>query len=403
MLTEAGHLTYCTNIHAGENWLDHFTALKNNFPFIKEKLSPNKPMGIGLRLSNEASVDLVKKESLSDFKQWLKDQNAYVFTMNGFPYGGFHHKVVKDQVHKPDWGTNERVEYTLRLFHILTALIPEGMDGGVSTSPLSYRLWFTNQDQINEARDSATKNIVRIIETLIQIHQSTGKLLHLDIEPEPDGLLETGNEFIEWFENDLFPIGIPIIKSRLNISNQEAEDLIKEHLRLCYDVCHFAIGYEDHQATIDHLAERGIKVGKIQISAALKAEMNSSESDRKSIKENFEKFNESTYLHQVVARTKDGKLFRYPDLPEALNEEDNPQISEWRAHFHVPIFAEKFDLLSSTHDEITEVLSIQKKNPFTNHLEVETYSWEVLPQNLRLPLQDSIIRELQWVRKILDN
>lgn len=403
MLTKYGHLTYCTNIHAGETWQDHFTALKNNFPFIKEKLSPDDSMGIGLRLSNEASVDLIKKENLSVFKEWLKDQDAYVFTMNGFPYGGFHRTIVKDQVHTPDWVTKERVEYTLRLFHILAALIPEGMDGGVSTSPLSYRLWFTTQDQLNETRETATKNIVTIIENLIQIHHSTGKLLHLDIEPEPDGLLETGNEFLEWFENDLLRIGIPVIKSRLNISNQKAEDLIKEHLRLCYDVCHFAIGYEPHQSIINGVKSRGIKIGKIQISAALKARMDSPENKIESIKENFARFNEPVYLHQVVAKTKGGKLLRYPDLSVALNEKDNSIFSEWRAHFHVPVFAEKFGLLSSTHDEIEEVLSLQKKEPFTQHLEVETYTWEVLPQSLRLPLQDSIIRELQWVRKILDN
>lgn len=402
MLTKAGHLTYCTNIHAGESWKDHFAALKNNFPAIKEKLSPGKPIGIGLRLSNEASIELIKKENLSVFKKWLKDQNAYVFTMNGFPYGGFHRTIVKDQVHTPDWVTDKRVEYTLRLFHILTALIPEGMDGGVSTSPLSYRLWFTTQEQTSKARDIATKNIIRIIESLIQIHQSTGKLLHLDIEPEPDGLLETGNEFIEWFENDLLPIGIPVIKAKLNVSSQKAEDLITEHLCLCYDVCHFAIGYEPHQSIIDDIKRRGIKIGKIQISAALKAEMNLSENERKSIKQNFEKFNEPVYLHQVVARTRDGRLLRYSDLPEALKGKDNSSVNEWRAHFHVPVFAEKFDLLSSTQDEIAEVLSLQKKEPFTNHLEVETYTWEVLPQDLRLPLQDSIIRELEWVKRILE-
>lgn len=403
MLTKAGHLTYCTNIHAGETWQDHLAALKANFPTIKEKVSPNNPMGIGLRLSNEASIELIKKENLLKFKKWLNDQEAYVFTMNGFPYGGFHHTVVKDRVHSPDWATEERVDYTIRLFHILSDLLPEGMDGGVSTSPMSYRLWFTTQEQANKARGAATKNIIRIIESLIQMHQSTGKLLHLDIEPEPDGLLETGKEFIEWFENDLLPIGIPIIKSKQNLSDQKAENLIKEHLRLCYDVCHFAIGYEPHQSIIDDITKRGIKIGKIQISAALKAGMDSPESDRQSIKQNFEKFSEPVYLHQVVAKTTDGRLLRYPDLPQALKEKDNLLVNEWRAHFHVPIFAEKFDLLSSTHDEITEVLLLQKTKPFTSHLEVETYTWEVLPADLRLPLQDSIIRELEWVKRILDD
>lgn len=403
MRTGSGHLSYCTNIHPGESWAAHFTALKDNFPLIKEKISPADSMGLGLRLSNEASIELIKKEHLSEFKHWLKEQDAYVFTMNGFAYGGFHRTVVKDQVHTPDWATASRVDYTMRLFHILTALVPEEMDGGISTSPLSYRLWFSNQEHLSAARQVSTMNVVIIIEKLIEIHRSTAKLLHLDIEPEPDGLLETGNEFIEWFENDLLPAGIPVIKSKFHISAHQAEELIRDHLRLCYDVCHFAIGYESHDQIIKDLVNRGIKIGKIQISAALKAKMNSFENNRKSIRQNFEKFNEPTYLHQVVAKLNGGKLLRYPDLPDALREIENPLMEEWRAHFHVPVFAEKFDILSSTQDEIKEVLLLQKARPFTTQMEVETYTWEVIPPQLRLPLQESIVRELQWVKQILDN
>lgn len=400
MFTESGHLTYCTNIHPGEKWMEHFAAIRENFPMIKEKISPENRMGLGLRLSNEASIELIKKENLAEFKQWLKESDTYVFTMNGFPYGGFHNTIVKDNVHTPDWTTVERLDYSLRLFHILSALLPEDMDGGVSTSPLSYRLWFNSKDRLEDCRQKATENIIHVIENLIQIHKSTGKLLHLDIEPEPDGVLETGQEFIDWFENDLLRIGIPIIKEKLKVSRQHSEDLIKEHLRLCYDVCHFAIGYEPHKKIINEVLRRGIKVGKIQISAALKCKMN--ERDRKSIRLNFEKFNERTYLHQVVAKVSGGNLLRYPDLPQALNDIENPLVKEWRAHFHVPIFAKSFDALSSTQEEIKEVLALQKEHPFTNHLEVETYTWDVLPAELKLPMQNSIIRELQWVQQILD-
>jgi len=403
MFTEAGHLSYCTNIHPGEAWSDHFAAIKNNFPSIKDKISPDKPMGIGLRLSNEASIELVKDEQLLEFKQWLLKHDAYVFTMNGFPYGGFHRAVVKDQVHTPDWTTKDRVDYTLRLFDILSALISTEMDGGISTSPLSYRLWFNSKVELAATRESSTKNIIAIIEKLIDINRNTGKLLHLDIEPEPDGLLETGEEFIEWFENDLLRLGIPVIQSAFRLFDQQAEDLIKEHLRLCYDVCHFAIGFENHTEILGKLERRGIKIGKIQISSALKSKIPSETNERKSLKESFEKFNESTYLHQVVAKSTAGKLLRYPDLPVALKEIENPIIEEWRAHFHLPIFSEKFGLLSSTQDEIKNVLSIQNRNPFTNHLEVETYTWDVIPPELRLPLQDSIIRELRWVKETLEN
>src|ERR1700712_4024696 len=155
MKTNSGHLTYCTNIHSGETWADHFQALQLNFPGIKAKLSPDKPMGLGLRLSNVASLDLIKKENLIIFKQWLAENDTYVFTMNGFPYGNFHQTRVKDQVHAPDWTTTDRLNYTLRLFEILIQLLPEGMDGGISTSPLSYRYWFGTPDDLASAKKTA--------------------------------------------------------------------------------------------------------------------------------------------------------------------------------------------------------------------------------------------------------
>ena len=190
---------------------------ENKFSGDKENISPFTPMGIGLRLSNEASTQLMYEENLYAFKLWLEENNAYVFTMNGFPYGGFHHTRVKDNVHRPDWTTKERVTYTLRLFKILKELLPEGMDGGISTSPLSYRHWFHNEEELQKAKELATNNIVQVVENLIVIHATTGKLLHLDIEPEPDGMLQTGDEFIQWFENNFLPVGIKKIKERFGM------------------------------------------------------------------------------------------------------------------------------------------------------------------------------------------
>jgi hypothetical protein len=401
MKTTVGHLTYCTNIHAGENWSDHFAALKQNFPTIKSDLSPGAPLGIGLRLSNIASIELSNKEELGIFKAWLRQNNAYVFTMNGFPYGGFHHTIVKDQVHAPDWTTTDRLNYTKRLFDILVELLPENLDGGVSTSPLSYRYWFPSVDAMGLAKELATNHILDIAEHLIDIHQATGKTLHLDIEPEPDGILETGKEFFEWFQNYLLHTGIKRIAAKYDVSHDEAGRMIKKHICLCYDVCHFAIGYEPHAEVIRQLTAEGIHVGKIQISAALKAAMSDEVAERLKIKEAFKAFNEPTYLHQVIAHQKEGDFVRYCDLPEALADAENSLVNEWRAHFHVPVFLQEFGLLASTQNDIVEVLQIQKNAPFTNHLEVETYTWEVLPESLKLPIDQSIIRELKWVNNQL--
>ena len=398
MQINQAHLSYCTNIHAGESWPEHFLALQMYFPAIKLQVSPDQPMGIGLRLSHIASLELIKEENLLLFKQWLTGQSAYVFTMNGFPYGGFHHIKVKDQVHAPDWTTKERVEYTIRLFDILEKILPDGIDGGISTSPLSYRHWFKTKEELGKARKIATANVLEVVEKLINLELTTSKILHLDIEPEPDGLLETGEEFIGWFENELLPAGIDLITNKFGVDVARAEEMLKNHVRLCYDVCHFAIGYESHSSIVNQLHHKGIKIGKIQISAALKAEMEPDVFERKAIYNTFTKFNEPTYLHQVVARKHNGSFIRYPDLPEALQDIENPEINQWRAHFHVPVFLEDFGNLQSTQNDITEVLKLQKANQLSAHLEVETYTWEVLPKALKLPLQDSIVRELIWVK-----
>ncbi|MGV3656387.1 MAG: metabolite traffic protein EboE [Chitinophagaceae bacterium] len=398
MKTPFGHLTYCTNIHSGESWQDHFAQLQQHIPNIKENLSPQQPFGIGLRLSNKASIELSSKGDLDVFKSWLQANNCYVFTMNGFPYGGFHHTVVKDNVHAPDWLTQDRVDYTARLAHILAELLPEGMDGGISTSPLSYRYWFDGKHKQEEATAKATQNILAVLQTLIQIKKDTGKTIHLDIEPEPDGLLETGEECISWYKKTLLPAGIELLKTTLQYSEEEAVAAIKEHITLCYDVCHFAIGFEDGTQVVQQLKKEGIKVGKLQISAALKAALPQKADQRQKVFETFALFNEPVYLHQVVAQKEDGTLLRYRDLSQALNDDAAKEAKEWRAHFHVPLFAAQYGVLQSTQREIKEILQQQMESPFTAHLEVETYTWEVLQQDLKIPLTDSIIRELQWVQ-----
>jgi hypothetical protein len=397
MNTSFGHLTYCTNIHPGENWEEHFEALKQHIPAIKAAVSPDRSFGIGLRISNKASLALSKEENLQAFKNWLQEVDCYVFTINGFPYGGFHGVVVKDQVHTPDWATAERVAYTIRLFRILASLLPAGMDGGISTSPLSYKHWHRCETEVQSILESATLNMLFVLEQLILIHQKGGPLLHLDIEPEPDGLLESAAEYVEWYVHQLLPVGTAFLQEKCGMEAAEAVQAIKRHIQLCYDVCHMAVSYEAPKQVLELLQAYNLKVGKLQISAALKAHFDT-DVQRKEALETFQKFNESVYLHQVVAQTKDGTLEHYPDLPQAFEQGNRPEVQAWRAHFHVPLFAAGFDTLQSTRDDIVTILQIQQQQPFTNHLEIETYTWDVLPDRLKIPLTDSIVRELQWVQ-----
>lgn len=393
------HLGYCTNIHPGESWAAHFQNLKTSVPAVKATFRPDAPLGLGLRLANEASLALAEPGALAELKTWLAENDLYVFTMNGFPYGGFHGVRVKDQVHAPDWTTPDRREYTSRLFRLLAQLLPDGLGaGGVSTSPLSYRFWWKTPEAQDAAVQKATRHILEVVDDLIDLSRTTGKTLHLDIEPEPDGILENSAEFIGWYETVLQPTAKAFFVEKRGFSESETRDRLRDHVRLCYDVCHFAVGYEQPADVLAMLDRAGIRVGKIQVSSALKVDLTQNFSEKITALAHFD---EPTYLHQVVARRVDGGFDRYPDLPEALAAASRGAHAEWRVHFHVPLFLEKYGVLDSTQDAVREVLRIQRETPFTSQLEVETYTWGVLPPAAQAPLNESIGRELDWVKTSL--
>ncbi len=383
------HLTYCTNIHPGQKWKTHFEELKKHLPEIKAQVAPEQKMGIGLRVSHHMSLDLMDERTLNEFRDWLDDHDLYVFTLNGFPYGNFHHAVIKDEVHKPDWTIPERFEYTIRLFDILASLLPDDLkEGGISTSPLSYRHWYQSESDRLFAIEKATQQIIEIAEYLHGLYKSTGKVLHLDLEPEPDGLIENGEEFINWYEEILLPTAQnALISSGLHIS--KSDEIIRRHIRLCYDVCHMAVEFENQVDLVNELQQKQISIGKIQLSSALRLLPETPP-------EMLQPFIEPQYLHQVVVLDRDGDLHKFPDLPQALESRDI-RGEEWRVHFHVPLFTDQYGPLRSTRPYVDEILALHKKEHLTRHFELETYTWEVLPEDLKLPIGDSIIREFESV------
>jgi sugar phosphate isomerase/epimerase len=370
---------------------------------LKSRLSPAKPMGVGLRLSDQASRTLIENNNLSIFKEWLDTHNLYVFTMNGFPYGGFHRQVVKEAVYAPDWRTEERVAYTIRLCHILAYLLPEGMEGGISTVPISYKPWFKSDNARKEALEKGALHLTKVVEELTAISIAKGKPIHIDIEPEPDCLLENTAEMINFYQHTLLPLGSGYLMQKMGIKSVNAEEIIRRHIGVCYDVCHFAVEYEKPAYVFEQFARAGIRIGKIQISAALKANLPVEATQRKKIARKFESLAESTYLHQVVARKGDGSLLQFPDLPQALTHINDHDMVEWRTHFHVPVFVSDYQDLQSTQEDIIEVLRLNRQQPVTSHLEVETYTWEVLPKAIKVDLLSSIGREMEWVIAQLDS
>ena len=391
------HLTYCSNIHPGEHWPEVFANLETYIPPLKSRFAPKDPFGIGLRLANPASQELLEGDALSRLKEWLDQNDLYVFTLNGFPYGGFHRQVVKDEVYAPDWSTAERQTYTVRLARILAALLPQGIDGGISSVPVSYKPWFKKKQDRDSCLEQSSMQLARTVQALLELQNESGKWIHLDLEPEPDGMLENSTDVIEFFEQWLLPKGGAHLAGALDVSVTRAQEHILRHIGICYDTCHFAVSYEKPHEVLERFKQAGIRIGKIQISAALKLKLQASAQARQSALERLEPFAESTYLHQVVEKRANGTFHTYSDLIDALPHLSETPGQEWRIHFHVPIFIEDYQTVQSTQEDIKTVLELLQANPVCPHLEIETYTWEVLPADMKMDLSASIEREYEWV------
>lgn len=384
------HLTYCTNIHPGNGWVEVAANVARYAPALKRRFAPHAPFGLGLRLSAREARELLAT-GFDDFARFLQREGLYVAIINGFPYGPFHRSVVKADVYAPDWRDEARLRYTLDLIEVLRRLLPDGLDGGVSTAPISYKAWMTGAGDWSPV----IRHLVRVAETLVAIRRDHGKLIHLDIEPEPDCTIENTEEAIGFFETRVFGEASRRLAAAIGCGAAEAREHLRDHIQLCFDCCHFAVEYEDPIAAMARFAAAGIRIGRVQLSSALRAAIPADPDAAAPVLDRLRTFADSTYLHQVIQR-RGHDLQHFPDLPDALLAAE-PTASEWRIHFHVPLFTGQYDGLQSTQQDVARVLRSLRDRPATTHLEIETYTWDVLPLPLKGDLLESIGREYDWV------
>ncbi len=371
------HLAYCTNVHRGETWAETFDSLNQYTLRVRERVCPKQPYGIGLRLSNDAAVELSDRNTLLEFQRWLGKNQCYVFTINGFPFGRFHGAKVKENVYAPDWTSPERLAYTNLLFDLLSQLAPAGVEASVSTVPGSFKGFALHGEDLKKIRD----NLWRCIDHIARLSYQTGRKLHLGLEPEPMCLLECSGETIQFFD-------------RMRADHPRDERL-GQHLGVNYDTCHFAVEFEEPQNALGCLMQRGIKISKIHLSSALKVRPTAE------VREALAAFVEDTYLHQVVVSRSDGQRLIYRDLDEALAgeaAETNGEAAEWRIHFHIPLHSPPTEHFGTTSDHILGTLDLLAANPgVCTHLEMETYTWEVLPAELKdRDVVDQLTAEYEW-------
>lgn len=372
------HLTYCSNIHRGETWQEVSASLAQALPRVREHLAYRGPLAIGLRLSAHAAETLAGGDELARFHDFLRAGDYYVPTINGFPYGAFHGQRVKERVYLPDWRDPKRVAYTNLLATLLADLLRDRPDieGSVSTAPGAFRAEVRSRGDVA----AIAAGFLRHADHLKRIHESTGRTIALAIEPEPACFIETVDDAIAFFRDYL-----------------SAPD-VRRYIGVCFDACHMAVEFEDPVEAMRRFDEAGIRICKFQVSSALRVD-----SRRRHA---LDVFADDTYLHQVVQRGPAG-FVRYVDLPDALSAEPVDD-AEWRVHYHVPIFLGTIGRLETTQPDLIALLdALKHASPSSKRsrcLEVETYTWDVLPPEYRkVDVCEAIARELTWVRRRLES
>lgn len=369
------HLAYCTNVHPAETLDGVLAQLRDHCEPVRKRLGRDR-LGIGLWLAKDAAHALVTDPSaLRGLRTELDLRGLEVVTLNGFPYEGFGAEEVKYRVYKPDWADPERLEHTTALARVLAGLLPDDVtEGTISTLPLAWR---TVYDDDRAARAHAA--LTTLAERLDALEELTGRSIRIGLEPEPGCTVETTADAIA----PLTAIGHP-------------------RIGICVDTCHLATSFEDPNTALDALAAARVPVVKSQLSAALHAE----HPHLPEVREALAAFDEPRFLHQTRTLTAAG-LRGTDDLGEVVKEDALPDASPWRAHFHVPLHASPDAPLTSTLPVLKDTLTrlVGGPHPLTSHLEVETYTWQALPPELRprarAQLADGIAAELTLARDLL--
>jgi hypothetical protein len=387
-----GHLTYSTLVHPADTWEQLWTSLTTYLPKVKARVSPNAPFGVCMRLAAPtASVLVENRAERMKLQRFLADNDLYVYTVNAFPYGAFKNTVVKEQVYEPDWRTEERTQYTINVADILSDIAGEDVSPSIQTAPLGFKPNVTGPDVIA----SYTEHVLRVAAHLVQTEARTGRTITLAIEPEPHCFLETTDETVAYFTGHLYTGAAATRLAHLAaIPISEAHVALRRHIGIVFDIGHQAVGFEDIPVSLQKLVDAGIPIFKLQEVAA----MHIPDVTQEAV-DALAQYAKSVYLTQTVQK-KDGRLTKFLNLEDAFAAwKNDPGPREWRTHFHVPVFLEDLGVFRTTRFALEQALKVHKATPLSRQLEIETYTWDVLPAHLKTgDIVDYVCREIEWVK-----
>ncbi|MEC5151894.1 metabolite traffic protein EboE [Cryobacterium sp. GrIS_2_6] len=392
-----GHLSYSTLVHAGDTWPEMKESLHAFVPAVKARVSPDQRFGVSLRISADSAKTLAASPGeRAELRTFLDDNDMYVYTVNAFPYGPFKGDLVMERVYEPDWSTDDRVAYTNSVADILAEIAPADVSPSIQTAPLAFAPNVTDDDYVARF----TTNLFRVVAHLVDLEARTGRRVKLALEPEPACFLETTVETVAFFTDRVYsPQGIAELARLSGLPLSEAEGAMGRYLGIVFDIGHQSVGFEDIPASLRSLVDAGIPIFKLQEAAALWVR-----DLTPALVPQLRVFTDTIYLSQTTMR-QDGAVTKFLTLGDALDAfEANPVPTEIRTHFHVPVFLEELGPFVTTRFAVQQALQMHRETPLSDHLEIETYTWDVLPAHLKTgDITDYVTRELEFVRgELLD-
>ena len=385
-----GHLTYSTLVHHTDDWDQLWKSVNTYLPAVKLRVAPDQPFGVCLRTSAPSaaalSADPSKRAAL---KQFFADQDLYLYTANAFVYGVFKKQVIKEDVYEPDWQTPERREYTKQVASLLAELAPEGVNPSIQSAPLGFKPKVTGAHVVDEY----TSNVIDVVAHLVDLTKTTGKTVTLGLEPEPRCYLETTDETIAYFTNYLFSgKTAQHLAKKTGLNEADAHQAMRDYTGVVFDIGHQSVGYEDIPASLQKLVDAGVHIVKLQEAAS----MHMPNVTQKTV-DALQSFAKTIYLSQTCQK-KDGKTTWFLNLEDAFEAfQKDPGPRDWRTHFHVPVFLDDLGAFGTTRFALEQALAVHKQTPLSTHLEIETYTWDVLPDHLKTgDIVEYVTRELDW-------
>ena len=387
-----GHLTYSTLVHPADDWDQLWKSVNTYLPQVKARMAPDQKFGVCLRTSAPSAAALSADPSKrADLKQFFADNDLYLYTANAFVYGVFKKQIIKEEVYEPDWRTEDRVDYTMQVASLLAHLAPDGIEPSIQSAPLGFKPRVTGDDVVQ----AYTTNVIRVVAHLVKLHKETGKVVTLGLEPEPRCFLETTDETIDYFTKTLFSgETAQRLAKATGLNEADAAVAMRKHMGVVFDIGHQAVGFEHIPTSLQKLVDHDVQIVKLQEAAS----MYMPGVTQKTV-DALQAFAKTIYLSQTCQK-KDGKTTWFMNLEDAFEDwYKNPGPRDWRTHFHVPVFLDDLGAFGTTRYALEEALAFHKKTPLSAHLEIETYTWDVLPDHLKTgDIVEYVCREMDWVK-----